>query len=146
MSHTLVVVSDDDVFTLIQELLASDRRTLLHVPTGAAALRLFAEQRTPTIALIDLPLADMSAAELVESLRDDAELARLVATVFLAPPGVRVPTRAFRVVRKPSHPRDLLGAIGEARRQLTVWSDGAPATPPDRYLVWRSRRMRSALP
>ena len=140
MPHTCLVVSDDEVFTLVRDLLTSERRAIFHAPSGLAALEWLAKRRGPTVVLVDLPLADMSGGELVESLRADAELRRSVAVVCLASAGMRVPHRAFRVVRKPSRACDLVAAIDDARRQLAVRGVAAPESALDRYLVWRSRR------
>jgi CheY-like chemotaxis protein len=118
MPHTYLVVSDGELFRLIQDLLGSERRALFHASTGGGALHLLANWRSPTVVLLDLPLADMSGSEFIESVRDDSELSCMVATVCLAGAGVRIPQRAFRVVRKPSIARELLGAIKDARRQL----------------------------
>ena len=127
MPHTCLVVSDDEVFTVLRELLSNDKRALFHAPTGAAALDWLSERRGPTIVLADLPLADVSGSELIESVRCDAELARRVAVVCLVGAGVRVPPRALRVVRKPATARALLGAVADARRQLAA---GSPALAP----------------
>src|SRR5512143_1729952 len=118
MPHTCLVVSDDEVFPLVRDLLASERRALFHVPSGVAALEWMSRRRGPTVLLVDLPLADMSGAELIESVRADDELCRTVAIVCLAAPGVRAPHRALRVVRKPSRTCDLVAAVDDARRQL----------------------------
>ena len=139
MPHTCLVVCDDEVFTSMRELLQSDKRALFHAPTGTAALQWLASRRGATILLADLPLADMSASELVESVRADA-LGRSVAIVCLAAAGVRVPQRAFRVVRKPSSACAITGAIDAARRQLAVWGAASPESALDRFAVWRSRR------
>jgi CheY-like chemotaxis protein len=140
MPHTCLVVSDDEVFSLVRDLLASERRALFHAPSGVAALEWLSGRRGPTILIVDLPLADMSGAELVESVRADAELRRSVAVVCLAAPGMRAPHRAFRVVRKPSNASALVAAVDHARRQLAVWGAAPPESALDRYRVWRSRR------
>ena len=145
MPHTCLIVSDDEGFGLVRDVLASDRRAIFHAPTGAAALRWLDDRKGPTIVVLDLPLADMSGSELVESIRSDSELARRVAVLCLAADGVRAPPRAFRVVRTPASARELLTAIADARRQLAVWGRREPAPAPDRYFVWRPRRGRSAL-
>lgn len=140
MPHTCLVVSDDEVFPLVRDLLSSERRALFHAPSGVAALEWLSRRRGPTILLVDLPLADMSGAELIESVRADRELCRTVAIVCLAARGMRAPHRAFRVVRKPSTQRALVAAVDDARRQLAVWGAAPPECALDRYLVWRSRR------
>lgn len=140
MPHTCLVVSDDEVFPAVRDLLVSERRALFHAPSGVAALEWLSRRRGPTILLVDLPLADMSGAELVESVRADGELRHTVAIVCLAPAGVRAPHRAFRVVRKPSAACKLVSAVDDARRQLAVRGAAPPESALDRYLVWRSRR------
>ena len=140
MPHTCLVVCDDDVFASMRELLQSDKRALFHAPSGAAALEWLASRRGASIVLADLPLADMSGSELVESVRADDALGRSVAVVCLAPAGVRVPQRAFRVVRKPSSACARTGAVDAARRQLAVWGAASPESALDRFAVWRSRR------
>ena len=145
MPHTCLVVSDDEAFGLLRDLLTSERRAIFHAPTGAAALRWIADRCSPTIVLLDLPLADMSGSEFIESARCDPDRARMVATVCLVGEAGRAPQRAFRTVRKPSTARELLGAIADARRQLAAWGTGAPESVLDRYVIWRSRRGRSAL-
>ena len=144
MPHTCLIVSDADAVGLIREVLESDRRAVFHAPTGAAALRWLEDRTSPTIVVLDLPLADMSGREFIESARSDFERGSLVATVCLAGDGVRVPPRACRVVRKPSTARDLLTAIADARRQLAVSASGAAETALDRYFVWRPKRGRPA--
>ncbi|MGZ3439283.1 MAG: hypothetical protein ACXVDD_07195, partial [Polyangia bacterium] len=126
MPHTYLVVSDGDVFRMIQDLLGSERHALFHAATGAAALDWLANRRGPTLVLLDLPLADMSGSEFIESVRGDGASSRMVATVCLAGASARVPPRACCVVRKPSTARALLRAIGEGRRQLAQWGAGAP--------------------
>jgi len=140
MPHTCLVVSDDEAFALLRDLLACERRAMFHAQSGAAALEWLSTRSGPTILLVDLPLADMSGSELVASVRDDRKLCRTVAVVCLAAAGARAPQRALRVVRKPSTPRALVAAVDDARRQLAVWGAAAPESVLDRYFVWRSRR------
>ena len=140
MPHTCLVVCDDEVFESMRVLLQSDKRALFHAPTGAAALRWLASRRGATIVIADLPLADMSGGELVESVRSDGALGRSVAVVCLVPSAARVPLRAFRVVLKPAPARRLIAAIDDARRQLAAWGAASPHCALDRYLTWRSRR------
>ena len=115
--YTCLVVSDDEFFTLIQDLLANERCAMFHARTGMAAIRWLSERREPTILVLDLPLADMSGGELIASTPMPGPM---MATVCLAGASARIPHRALCVVRKPSTTRYLRAAIDDARRQLAM--------------------------
>jgi CheY-like chemotaxis protein len=133
MLEIYVCVCDDEVFNLIANVLRTESTAVLHAATGATALRLLSKRRRPTVVILDLPLADMSGSEFVESLSDDGELSAMVATVCLAGGSTRLPERAFRIVPKPSPARVLVDAVSDGKRKLERWRDGTHETALDRY-------------
>ncbi len=91
--RVLVVDDDPDIIHLVQEMLASEKYTLLAAYEGQEALTLACSER-PGVILLDLMMPGMSGLEVLERLRADAETAD-IPVIVLTGRDVTVEERKF---------------------------------------------------
>jgi two-component system nitrogen regulation response regulator NtrX len=120
--HVLVVDDDDDVRTLVQELLAQEGYSSAAVPNGQLALEwLRSSTDAPSIILLDLMMPQMDGWEFLECINKEPTLSGIPVAIMSAHPSVRQdfdnrPTHfgAFFLLPKPIDLSRLLAIVAGA--------------------------------
>jgi two-component system CheB/CheR fusion protein len=134
-STIFVVDDDDEVRSVIMEVLASDRRTAAGFPSGEAFLSAFRPIDAACL-LIDAMLPGMSGISLLEQLRAAGHLIPTI--VMTGQSDVRMAIRAMKAgasdfIEKPIERHDLLASVARALEQSAdvakraVWREEAAA-------------------
>lgn len=125
-TRVLVVDDDDDVRTVVQELLAEEGYPSAGVPNGQMALDwLRSSSNAPSIILLDLMMPQMNGWELLARINMDPALRRIPVALMSAHPSVR---RAFDGRETDFGPYFLLPKPIDLTRLLAIVAGITPAT------------------
>jgi len=116
MGKALIVDDDKNSRLLLATLIQHTGHTALEADSGAAALRIIADE-SPDLVIVDLSLPDINGAELIGRLRKDPKTAKVPIALYTATtmgPALEQLVDAYAisaVIPKPGDPKEVLETI-----------------------------------